>query len=377
VTQVSLGPAGPIGWLVQEYRRRIGSSSLPDRAIDMAGEPIRQVVWDPLRPYVDQATAVFVVLDGVISALPLAALPMEDGTYLIEKYALNHLSHAADIVRVSEMDTLSSSGLLALGDVQYGVGQVIRSADVVASRAAPCVDAPFLGLPGTRDEVAFVAEHVGEQLKGEKVTVLARGEATEDIVQREAGRHRYLHLSTHGFFASGDCRRTLATKGPQLSFGTVEQLGDGEYEFDPMALSGLILAGANDRHDRNRKKTPHDGIWTAKEIASLDLGQTEFAVLSACETGLGELESGENVLGLQQAFQSAGVRTLIMSLWAVDDKATQELMEVFYVHRFSDNPLSEAAALRQAQLDMLQKNREAGRVRPGTWGAFFSAGDWR
>jgi CHAT domain-containing protein len=144
---------------------------------------------------------------------------------------------------------------------------------------------------------------------------------------------------------------------------------------DPLLLSGLALAGAN---LRDRAPPDHDdGILTAEEIASLDLSGVEWAVLSACETGLGEIHAGEGVLGLRRALQVAGVRTSIMSLWRVDDRATRRWMRALYEARWKlgcDTP----TAMRQASLTVLKERRSAGTgTHPVTWGAFIAAGDWR
>src|SRR5262249_19256307 len=155
----------------------------------------------------------------------------------------------------------------------------------------------------------------------------------------------------------------------------------------PLLLSGLVLAGAN----RPPEIGKDDGILTALEVAELDLGQVELAVLSACETGLGQVAGGEGVLGLQRAFQVAGARRTVTSLWPVEDRATRELMERFYAGLWDrKQPLSKLAALRQAQLWLLREGPARGlglvgaapaagprRAPPFYWAAFVLAGDWR
>src|SRR5262249_10938312 len=149
-------------------------------------------------------------------------------------------------------------------------------------------------------------------------------------------------------------------------------------------LSGLVLAGAN-------KPTEQDtGILTALEVAELDLSGVELAVLSACETGLGEVAGGEGVLGLQRAFQVAGARATVTSLWAVGDQPTKELMTAFYARLWDrKKPLGKAEALAGAQRLMLKEGLKRGMVRrdkiddkdarvpPFYWAAFVVAGDWR
>ncbi len=120
-----------------------------------------------------------------------------------------------------------------------------------------------------------------------------------------------------------------------------------------------------------------DGILTAEEVVGLNLQGTEWAVLSACDTGLGEIRAGEGVFGLRRAFQIAGVRTVIMSLWSVDDQATRQWMHALYKGRLEDKR-STADAIRNASLTVLRDRRARGlSTHPFYWGAFVAAGDWR
>jgi CHAT domain-containing protein len=144
---------------------------------------------------------------------------------------------------------------------------------------------------------------------------------------------------------------------------------------NPLLLSGLALAGAN----RRAQVTPDedDGILTAEEVASLDLDGVEWAVLSACDTGVGEIKAGEGVFGLRRAFQVAGARTVVMSLWSVEDQATRAWMRALYEGRFQ-RKLSTADAVHQASLTVLRDRRAKGQsTHPFFWAAFVAAGDWR
>jgi CHAT domain-containing protein len=155
--------------------------------------------------------------------------------------------------------------------------------------------------------------------------------------------------------------------------------------FHPGLLSGLALAGAN----RPAAMDTDDGILTALEVAELDLSGVELASLSACETGLGETAGGEGLLGLQRAFQTAGARSVVASLWQVDDEATRQLMVRFYENLWrAKEPLGKLAALREAQMWMLREGVKRGLVRrtaakeptrtpPYYWAAFVLSGDWR
>jgi len=120
-----------------------------------------------------------------------------------------------------------------------------------------------------------------------------------------------------------------------------------------------------------------DGILTAEEVASLDLDGVEWAVLSACDTGLGAVRAGEGVFGLRRAFRIAGARTVIMSLWPVEDQATRSWMRALYEARLRDK-LTTADAMRHASLTMLNERRAKGlSTHPLYWAGFVAAGDWR
>jgi CHAT domain-containing protein len=181
-----------------------------------------------------------------------------------------------------------------------------------------------------------------------------------------------VHLATHGFFLGAACG---AAAGTRAVGGLASGSGLGAADLgNPLLLSGLALAGAN------RASVPagdDDGILTAEEIAGLSLQGTRWAVLSACDTGIGEIRAGEGVFGLRRAFQIAGVRTTIMSLWSVDDQATRQWMRALYEGRFQ-KALNTADAVREAGLQVLQSRRARGQAtHPFFWGAFVAAGDWR
>src|SRR5262249_41639097 len=159
----------------------------------------------------------------------------------------------------------------------------------------------------------------------------------------------YLHLATHGFFSPATVRSALT---PELDDQRQEVVG-----FNPGLLSGLALSGANrgarsGSSANSASEDSDDGIITALEVASLDLHGVDLVTLSACETGLGKAAGGEGMLGLQRAFQVAGARSCVSSLWSVDDAATQTMMTEFYKRLWDkDHPVRKLEALRQAQLE--------------------------
>jgi CHAT domain-containing protein len=186
--------------------------------------------------------------------------------------------------------------------------------------------------------------------------LLLRGEATEASLKQLHGP-RILHLARHGFFLDDQDTRRMVLRSAALE--------------DPMLRAGLALAGANAR----RSGFGEDGILTALEAAQLDLRGTKSDVLSACETGVGEVRNGFGVVGLRRGLLLAGAQSLVTSLWNVGDLATQELMVSFYENLTSARgpARGRSAALRAAQLRMLAK---PGYAHPYYWAAFLNTGDW-
>jgi CHAT domain-containing protein len=203
----------------------------------------------------------------------------------------------------------------------------------------------FPRLPGTRVEGERIAVRLGVQ------PVLS-GAALEHQL-KGCRSPRLLHLATHGFFLPDQERPPdqLSRNLELMSFGDTpgrDRLSGPGME-NPMLRSGLALAGANTfLQGRAPPEEAEDGLLTAEDVAGLDLLDTELVVLSACETGLGEVHIGEGVFGLRRAFIVAGAKTLVMSLWKVPDLATAFLMDCFYDNLLSRG-LDRDLALREAQ----------------------------
>lgn len=188
--------------------------------------------------------------------------------------------------------------------------------------------------------------------------------ATEGAFRGTAPAAGWLHLATHGFFDDPSC-------APEPSVAGLR----GSSADNPLLAAGLALAGANRR--KAAENGVDDGILTAAEVAQLDLHQARWVVLSACGSGLGRVQQGEGVLGLQRAFVVAGADTVVMSLWPVDDRSTRFFMAALYSARL-ERGLSAAESLRAAQLELRERLRaESGAAPPALWAAFVAVGDWR
>jgi CHAT domain-containing protein len=317
----------------------------------------------------------------------LAALPVGQSAYLIDQDPVIHyLTAERDIPQFASPQRKMNHGLLAVGGASFdaesserpsgGLTAPAATANVAATRSA-CASFQsmhFEPLPGTLGEVQEVVRLWDGSEKSSPTHILTGAAATERAFKIQARGSRVLHVATHGFFLGSDCAGRSGTR----AVGGITRPGsnlDATFSENPLLQSGLAFAAAN--HHTEARADEEDGILTAEEVAALDLGGTEWAVLSACDTGLGEVHSGEGVLGLRRAFQIAGVRAVIMSLWPVDDLATREWMAALYRAHLRDK-LDTAESVRAASLSVLRERRAKGlSTDPLYWAAFVAAGDWR
>ena len=246
-----------------------------------------------------------------------------------------------------------------------------------ARRSADLTSARFTRLPGTAAE----AQAIGAIMPG--VRVLTDAQATEATI-KQLSRPTVLHIATHGFFLADQKKEEGARAGVVAAAGGAQPAPRGE---NPLLRSGLALAGANALSGG----AGEDGILTAYEAAGLDLWGTRLVVLSACETGVGEVQNGDGVYGLRRALVLAGSESQVMSLWQVSDEATRDFMVSYYKRLTAGD--GRAEALRRVQLETLkaggpaaadrqrglldQVKRKADRTHPFYWAAFIQSGDWR
>jgi CHAT domain-containing protein len=365
IAQIDLGPIAPILQAIDQWRPILISGKTAPAASDPA-RALRRLIWEPVEPHLEGIGSVLVSPDGPIGLVPLAALPgREPERYLIEERSIAVVA----VPRMLGSTTAASApgqgivpgpsqpvpSLLLAGDIDYG-GDPGAGADRGASRSAAVGTRAgwspnFPHLDATRQEILAVRDSFERRFRKARADVLRDDEATESALRREAPGHRYLHLATHGYFAPKELRSALGPADPKAARPGSDALGGaGVAGYHPGLLSGIVLAGVN------RRPTPEgrdDGILTALEVAELDLSAVELAVLSACETGLGEVAGGEGLLGLQRAFQVAGAQAVVASLWKIGDEPTRALMARFYENLWRKGQ-PPAAALREAQLSMLR-----------------------
>ncbi len=391
---VSLGDSASIGEEIDRWRKTYGMS----REGVMAGHELRRRLWEPVEQFIGDASHVLVSVDGVLGRYPIAALPgREPGTYLLEDHrvALLPVPHLLpELVREMDRKKLKR-GLLLMGDVEYDEASDEQATVAQLSRpsrgmnhARRSTTFSFSALPGTATEIRSIAELYSDAVSNDPdaLHILEKQQATEDAFRSLSGTVSTLHLATHGFFAApGETTQTSLSTLP----GHITRSFAGRRP-NPGLLSGLAFSGAN----RVPVADSDDGILTADEISSLSLDNVQLVVLSACETGLGEIAGGEGLLGIQRAFQVAGADTTIASLWQVGDVATMLLMERFYRNHWERN-MNQLEAFREAQLYLLnhpedvmnnksfrgdrrvratQYQKQSKRLSPEFWAAFSLSG---
>jgi CHAT domain-containing protein/Flp pilus assembly protein TadD len=355
------------------------------QAIDDAIEKLRQALRDPLRSdvrelarVVDQevmqpvrgllagAMHLLISPDGEMNLIPFEALVDEHGRYLVQSYAVTYLTSGRDLLRM-EVAKQGSGVPIVIANPSFGEPTAEPIAKVRANgnsdlsnrrrsvtNAHDFSEIYFAPLEGTANESRRI------QKLFPSANILSGSQATESALKGVVAPP-LLHVATHGFFlqdatASASANLQVATRGISAN-AKIE---------NPLLRSGLALAGANLRTSKGE-----DGIFTALEASGLNLWGTKLVVLSACDTGVGEVHNHEGVYGLRRAFVLAGSQSLVMSLWPVSDYSARTLMANYY--RNLKLGLGRGAALRQVQLEALKKNKE---LHPFYWANFIQSGEW-
>ncbi len=318
------------------YRTQIGSF----KKAAFTGDSLYQLIWKPLQPFLQNKKVVYIAPDGMLHKVAFAALPVGKDSVLLDYYELRQVTSMRQVAFEKAKPVVINEVLLA-GHANYnGDGQGMTREY-------------WSDLPGTQNEIDAIAGFFKDQKR--KVVKWQGMEASEVQIKNLQGPSPdIIHIATHGFFLP-DIQSGSAFTETNASFLSAQQ--------DPLLRSGIILANANKYWQGNQQvKDAEDGILTAYELAQLDWQNTKLVVLSACETGLGELQDGEGVFGLQRALKQSGVQNMILSLWQVPDAETAELMTLFY------NGLLEGKSFRMA-FHEARRNMRA-RYKPFEWAAF-------
>jgi CHAT domain-containing protein/Tfp pilus assembly protein PilF len=351
---IELGPAEPIESGVAAWRSALRNPSRTD--VDTLGRAVDELIMRPVRSASAQAGQLLISPDGNLNLIPFAALVDEHRRHLLQRYDITYLSSGRDLLRLRDTRPARQQALV-IADPAF---EAPANESAAGSKQPAEPGMRFDRLPGTAEEARTIAK----LLRGSEVRMGA--DATEGAVKAAQGP-AVLHIASHGFFfnpaslqagAGADARGVTPIGGGAAPEAALQY---------PLLRSGIALAGANQR----RGGGSEDGLLLAIEAASLDLDGTRLVVLSACETGVGDVKSGDGVHGLRRALSMAGAETVAMSLWPVSDEATTDLMVGFYERLLAGR--GRAASLRDVQLEMSKRGR---RTHPFYWAGFVVAGKW-
>lgn len=321
-----------------------------------ADETSYDALWKPLKAAIGTAKKVYFSPDGVYQQVNLYTLKNpETKKYLIDETNIVLLTNSQDLLETVSASSSQTAEIFSFPDYDF----IPSTAEVKSSEPLSRYGFTELAeLPGTKIEADSITKIL--KSKNWKVNEHLQAEATEEAIKK-IQNPKILHIATHGFFLKDVEDNASVVMGMQANIA----------KENPLLRSGLMMAGsAAIARDSMVDNTTDDGILTAYEAANMNLTQTDLVVLSACETGLGEMKNSQGVYGLQRAFMVAGAKSVVMSLWVVDDFATQELMSNFYREWLKD-PSAEnrQKAFRTAQLKLKEKFPD-----PYYWGAFVMVG---
>lgn len=389
---IDLGAAGPLEDRIRAYRislarttreLRVSSEQQLEAVLNEQAGELTAAVFTPLAKHLHGVRQVYLAPDGEFHVLPFEALTDADGRYLIESTQFIYLSSGRDLLRKAGK---SASGVRVFAgpdfDWQPSPGNPPPGASPESSSTAP-QSAPGLvrgmplrsvrgltwrPLPGAAREAADVQELLGDGPFGD-IQVYTGSQARKSAFLGQSPP-RVLHIATHGFYLPE--QPTADDDAPRITTVRRDNMA-GEIGLPSLRRSGVLLAGAN-RTAVGRSLPPGDDGWlTAEEIALMSLRGTELVVLSACESGLGDVQSGEGVYGLRRAFLYAGAQSLVVSLFKVPDAETRELMRGFY-QRLNTGK-DRLTALHEAKREVIDKRRTArSAAHPFYWASFILVG---
>jgi len=409
LTRVDLGPAEAVELAVGRWREAIGlrrerglaTDALAEDAARARGAELRALVLDPLRSALGPSDRLIVALDDALHLVPLDALPLDADAaggaiagLVGDRWRIEIRCTTAELL-VPNPRRSGAQSVLALGGASFNssssapgaVDRPTAGASSAADSAAPAAQAPaalagsawargfspltYTG-PEAREVAALYAEVFGEDATAQ---VFEKREASRANLVAHAPRAQWLHIATHGWFASESIRSLQDAEPLDRHSGLALRASGAEtvQGMSPMLLCGLALAGANLPEDALGRAP---GLITAEEMSALDLSNCELAVLSACDTNVGVRRAGQGVASFQRALQMAGARSVITSLWKVPDEATRELMLDFY-RRLWVEKAPKWKALWDAKMALRNARDESGNPRYTTrdWAAWVLAGE--
>ncbi|MBP6185629.1 MAG: CHAT domain-containing protein [Saprospiraceae bacterium] len=333
-----------------------------------------ELIWEKIEPSsLENVKTIYYAPSGILHRINMGAIAIDENQRLSDRYNLIAVNSTRQIVTgVPDSVYSARTNAIVFGGIQFEadttgiIPQEISEFPLMATRSLAAVveDSTLRGgtwqyLHWTQKEAEVISNTLSKGgLKSEhRSGIRATEESFKALGQSNTASPRVLHIATHGFFFPDPAQETATSP---------EDVSVFKWSDNPMIRSGLILAGGNYAWQNGKPVSPEkeDGILTAYEISQMNLSNTELVVLSACETGLGDIQGNEGVYGLQRAFKIAGAKYLIMSLWQVPDRETMEFMTTFYKN-WLEEKLTIPDAFRKTQREMRDRF-----FNPYSWAGF-------
>ena len=332
---------------------------------------IDSLIWLPIEKELNGVKKVYLSLSGLLNKVSFASIPYGDSLLLSDKYEIIHTSSTAMILENTEFNFSEINKIALFGGIKYSITEEeLKKANKKYKKTENRMyfkDEKFRRcvwnyLPGTMKEIENISGFFNEETKIKYETYSGASATEETFKSFEKNSPSIFHIATHGFYfqkSEIDLKKnnnTAIIGGDKIPY---------KYSDNPLVRSGLLLSGgATSWSGENVFKDVEDGVLSAYETSNLNFFGIKLVVLSACQTGLGDVKSSEGVFGLQRAFKMAGVDYIIMSLWDVPDVETQEFMSLFYANWKSEREIKKAFYKTQK----FMRKKYAGN--PYKWGAF-------
>ncbi|MEM7106392.1 MAG: CHAT domain-containing tetratricopeptide repeat protein [Bacteroidota bacterium] len=330
---------------------------------------LNELIWKPIANELGSVKRLYYAPAGILHKINFSAIPISETSTIGESFQLHRLGSTRHLAFRSQENVRQGNEAVLFGGIEYDHvrnGETI-SREIASFQGNTNAERGFLAEDGSMMPFEYLewtakeTDNLAEQLYTKNWRVSQnRGFMASEPAFKSIGVRglspRVIHLSTHGYFFSKPANNTVSSEA-----------GGFRYAENPMIRAGLAMAGANEVWlGGSLDAGKDDGVLTAYEIAKMDLSNTELVVLSACETGLGDLVNNEGIFGLQRAFRIAGAKYVLMSLWNVKDQQTYEFMTAFYDGFLSGKPIPEAYQAAQNTL----KSRYMHPFNPSLWAGF-------
>ncbi len=371
---INLGEAKPIDKAVEQFRQNLCTKTktpestqyclnhLPMARVKSSAQKLEQMVMQPVRELLGDTKNILLSPDSKLNLVPFEALVDENDQYLFENYNFTYLTSGRDLIRL-KLKSPSAELPLVMADPLYNQQENLVASNLPQRSLEDISELfnrnSFPRLEATEKEAKAIQSLLN--LPTERIKL--QNQANETIL-KQIQSPNFLHIATHGFFLD----RPSEANSNQA---TPNQIND-----NPLFRSGLVLAGVESRP--SEVKSENDGVFTAYEATFLDLVGTKLVVLSACDTGVGDISTGEGIYGLRRVLVIAGSESQLISLWKVADEGTKDLMTAYYEKLKQGE--GRTTAIHEVQKQMLrgelQGENGQSYQHPYYWASFIPSGDW-